>query len=429
MGPATSRLEAVDYRLVNGRLIGTASTPIVQPLRDLRIYAPLDGNQVTDSENHVFWNRRRDFSQPGKFQGDLGGIFTSRRRWATIEPNGPMTLIGDKRTQLGEGSVCKYTGPFLPIGPGIFQWPPYGDSSEDALNVAGAVAISRCSPTNSSSDLAAFLFELLKEGIPSLVGETLLRLRGMTHRQRSRAAGKEYLNSEFGWKPMVRDILKLCESIVDADTVLEQYSRNSGKLVRRRYEFPTSHSSSSSYWVSDTSPWVNPSTSGLTNRNTNQGRIVREISVTQRRWFSGAFSYYVPPSDTARNSMARSILQAKHLLGIMPTPEVVWEVTPWSWLVDWFFNVQDVIHNWTSWAFDNQVLMYGYVMEHTYSTYKYTFVGETGFLSGARPPVVTLHAEVKLRRRASPYGFGKSWSSFSARQLAILAALGLSNRK
>jgi len=76
------------------------------------------------------------------------------------------------------------------------------------------------------------------------------------------------------------------------------------------------------------------------------------------------------------------------------------------------------------------VLRYGYVMEHTIVRDDWYFVGPTGLADkNVRPPVVSFVAETKLRRKATPFGFGLSYGSFSNRQKAIIAALGLSQRQ
>jgi hypothetical protein len=125
--------------------------------------------------------------------------------------------------------------------------------------------------------------------------------------------------------------------------------------------------------------------------------------------------------------MARLALEAKKLLGLSLTPDTVWNLTPWSWMVDWVSNAGDVVSNISDALFDGLVLRYGYMMEHTLTSDEYFFVGPTGFqpTNGPRPSSITLHHEVKKRVKATPYGFGLTWTSFTTRQLAILAALGI----
>jgi len=72
-------------------------------------------------------------------------------------------------------------------------------------------------------------------------------------------------------------------------------------------------------------------------------------------------------------------------------------------------------------------MRYGYIMEHSIVRDTYIHIGPTGF----KDPKVfcepyTFTTEVKLRRRATPFGFGLNLSSLTNQQKAILAALGLS---
>jgi len=127
--------------------------------------------------------------------------------------------------------------------------------------------------------------------------------------------------------------------------------------------------------------------------------------------------------------MARAVIQARKVLGISLTPDTLWNLAPWSWFLDWFSDTGDLLSNWTDWAIDNQVMLYGYIMEHSLNEYTYKFVGSTGLTGNARPYDITMVTETKLRRQASPYGFGIQWTDLSARQKAILAALGISRSR
>jgi hypothetical protein len=76
---------------------------------------------------------------------------------------------------------------------------------------------------------------------------------------------------------------------------------------------------------------------------------------------------------------------------------------------------------------DGLVMHYGYVMEHVVESDEIVLSGWTpqkgSFPSDLKIVVVR---ETKTRLRASPYGFGLTFEDFSPRQLAILAALGIS---
>jgi len=124
---------------------------------------------------------------------------------------------------------------------------------------------------------------------------------------------------------------------------------------------------------------------------------------------------------------------ARKLLGADVDPEVLWDLAPWSWAVDWFSSVGDVIHNLSAYSSDGLVLRYGYIMEHSIVRDTYTYSGDLGLIPRCnftgRPADLVVTSEKKLRRRSSPFGFGLAMSELTTRQKAILAALGLSRVK
>jgi hypothetical protein len=68
------------------------------------------------------------------------------------------------------------------------------------------------------------------------------------------------------------------------------------------------------------------------------------------------------------------------------------------------------------------------MMEHTKVSDRYTFSGDTRLIArDIRPGYFTLVSETKVRRKATPFGFGLTWNGFNAVQLAIAAALGISH--
>jgi len=315
---------------------------------------------------------------------------------------------------------------------GINGFPPSGRSSETDLQVWGTKAIAQCSPTNSVADLASALIELRREGIPKLVGSTLWKSRTKDLRNVVKASGSEYLGLEFGWKPLISDVKDVAKSFIEFDEKIKQYERDAGRVVRRRYSFApqlkrvvtTIHSNSSVNTNPSNVRWIDSATAG-------KGTVFRIRVTTVNRWFSGAFTYHLPRDYKARVGVLGLADQARQVLGLDLTPEVLWNVAPWSWAIDWFSSTGDVIHNITDWSSDGLVMKYGYVMEHSIVRDTYTYVGPTGLTAPdyIRPPNYILVTETKIRRKATPFGFGLNLSALTGRQKAILAALGMSRLK
>jgi len=393
----------------------------------------LQGLQITQSESHPNWKSRKS----GVFKGDIGGPFLSYKRYCPSEVATGSTYYTWRDGPTSQGYPdgwyrfwSNYSGPIMPTT--AFEWPTLEASGDSALNSYGTTAIARCSPSRPPVDLSTTIGELFHEGIPALIGGTLKTWRGLSARDRRRAIGKEYLNYEFGWKPLVDDLMGFAAGVIDANSAFQQYERNSGKPVRRSYDFPEIHSSSITKIGGLTYPYVSPSAESMySDQGVNPlGQVYREDDISIRRWFRGAFSYYVPPiSDDLTDEIARGVIYARKTLGISLTPETLWNLAPWSWAVDWFSSSGDVISNWTDWAIDNQVLLYGYIMEHQVHRRTYTYTGPANLRGGGYPAPLSLVVETKKRLPATPYGFGLSYDGFSTRQKAIITALGVSRSK
>jgi len=381
-------------------------------------YAPFpdgpNGTQVTESENHPGWKRRK----AGQASGDIGGDFYTMKQFASSDGK-QVTFTGAELIGGFLQRSTKYVGPFVPfaLAPG---WPPDASSGTGALEVFGTKAIAACKPTNALVDLSTTLGELLKDGAPSRIGAELWESSAARLKN---SVGSEYLNVEFGWKPLVADIQKTMDAIIRADAVIRQYKRDAGKVVRRRLDLSPTNSRSDTISHNNVNAFALYDGSELRKTTANKGQVLRTRETSVKRWFSGAFSYHLP-LDVGGNP--REVSKAKEIFGLELTPSTLWNLSPWSWAVDWFVPVGDLLGNLQDWASDGQVLLYGYIMEHSIVRDTYTFIGDTGFLSPQRPSILTYTTEVKKRRRATPFGFGLSWDRFTDRQLAIAAALGLS---
>jgi len=383
----------------------------------------LNGTQTTVSSNHPSWRTR----ESGSFKGDIGGPFSTTKRECIGSP--VQTVLTGANGTVKPFSVFTYIGPIYPMQPSSMVFPPSVSSSPSQLNALGAQAIARCSPANPTASVTTFLGELVGEGVPKLISSGLKGLGQMTHRQRRKALAKEHLNYQFGWLPFVSDLRSIANSVLHAHKIISDFERGSGHITRRKYSFPPIQTQTFTTAKDPANPY-GPGAGALYLSPSVSGKVIRTEKTSIQRWFSGAFTYYVPPPDSLRNEIARGVILSRKLLGLDLTPDSVWNLAPWSWLVDWFSNTGSVIQNWSDWAIDNQVMLYGYMMEHSVHSYTYTYTGPTGFKSAAsRPTDFTLVTETKQRRQASPYGFGVSYEALSLRQKSILAALGISKWK
>lgn len=154
--------------------------------------------------------------------------------------------------------------------------------------------------------------------------------------------------------------------------------------------------------------------------------IMNRVAESQRIWFKGKMRYFMPPMETSGdrfNAMRR-------MYGLTLTPDLVWNIMPWSWLIDWFTNAGDVVSNLTTGVVDDLVAAWAYVMGHTIREAQQVVRCYPKRDGAVIPTTVTgrTTCEVKRRDAATPFGFGLDADDLTLRQLAILSALGLSSK-
>lgn len=218
----------------------------------------------------------------------------------------------------------------------------------------------------------------------------------------------------------------MASSLKRSTAILRQLQRDNGRVVRRRFGFPPVISVSENsfsgmygnpYWRLDGSvhlkaPFPDVTTWSRTRRSS---------------WFSGAFSYCIPTDASLWAQIEKYDAFTSKLFGDRVTPETVWELTPWSWLVDWKFRIGQAISSANRFSEDGLVIRYGYLMNHQVNEMEYS-VPPADLRSGGKLPATftTLRSESKGRYRATPYGFGINTGDLKDTQWAILAALGMS---
>jgi hypothetical protein len=376
-------------------------------------------------------DEKNEMKLMGTYPYDIGGnLFSLKARMDF--PNASRgrietTVNGLNRSVTGD--IIAYPA-YAPTG-----WVPRSwwsvESSLDSLPVRigkGATAISRCRPAKPHASMATAVAEMYREGIPKTlkemrdVKEAVSSFRGMSKSDKGKEIPSRYLEYQFGWKPLASDIQKSARAILEADRILEDLRRNSGKRIRRRYSFPT-ESSSVEIRRDNTRPWPNPDPYVLQQA----GNYVVTKTDTKKTWFSGEFVYTFPGADAG---IPRQIVHgARQLLGVDLTPETVWNIAPWTWLADWFANVGDVVSNFTAIGFDGLIVRYGYLMQEAERVYDHAHYGvstPSGYIAS------TIHGKAvytaKSRIVASPYGFGLTFDSLSPRQIAILTSIGITRR-
>lgn len=330
------------------------------------------------------------------------------------------------------GPITTMKGPLVPDY-GLFGSDPIPISAINS-NFWGARLINLTIPTNPVANVLQSLAELKREGI-ALPGSSFSRLL-QSRTSFLRSVGGEYLNVAFGWIPLVNDLVDVLHAVIDSRKILENLEKNSGLDVRRKRTLDEVVVVNNYSVVSPSRAWRYPAAGDPNLLDAvfdgypagplkNGGPLERTDRVTEQYSFSGAYSYYFENGSDPISKLRSYEQKANLLLGTRLTPEVLWELAPWSWLADWFANFGTLSSNVSRFAADGLVMKYGYLMRHSVSTRIYTQNGVVFRNANPGPFAITLKLERKERVRATPFGFGLNPNSFTGRQWSILAALGL----
>jgi hypothetical protein len=376
------------------------------------------GFQLTESESH---SRSRD----GKYRE--GGPFYTYRETVSGAPQFT-SGVSKNIYNFGPGQEypeSKWDGPILfPVSAvnafGAMDLKPRSKDTSD-LEPLGTTAISRCAPANPASELGTGVSELYREGLPSLPGVASWRKRT----QLAKAAGSEYLNTVFGWVPLVGEVNAFSGVASRVPNILNQYKRNAGGVVQRQYQFSTGGSGESSIeYESAGYASVAGFQSGSDFVDAGPGKITITRRSETKRWFVGAFTYDVPSQSDSWQKALGYGSRADILYGASLNPSLLWNLAPWSWAVDWFSNTGDVINNISNYVRAGQIMRYGYMMEESISSLTLS-MSSSGWKNLPAPRPFKREIVSKVRVAANPYGFGISIGDLSTQQVLIAAALGI----
>lgn len=245
--------------------------------------------------------------------------------------------------------------------------------------------------------------------------------------------GGEYLNFLFGWKPFISDLRSIYNLWSSIDRQMAQIIRDNGKSVRRKahLEKQTEILSNSNNSYSFPGANIRGFPGDYASAGGKSSVTVWSWRVTEV-WYSAAYRYYIP--DVSSSEWTRRAKLA--LFGALPTPELIWAVTPFSWLVNWAINVEDVVSNLSVNAVDNLVQLYSFIMRKITTEYiswsQTEWNGRPGcYPAGSGTWISTRKQVIKTRTGGgSPYALSaQSGTPLSSYQLGVLAALGLNLAK
>lgn len=377
---------------------------------------PYRTNFYRSYSNDLEITQNHHVSQLGNSGLDIGGPFHVMRRLYSEDSSlgeGPHAFHSKFGPSWGDSTVTPQFAKFGGFNNSNF--PTVTPTNILELLALGRQAIAAVAPTAPSFDGATFLGEL-REGLPHIVP---FAASSKKRTAAVRNAGDEYLNVEFGWKPLLRDYHSFSNTIRNSERILDDYEKQSGKRLHRQYTFPSQFHYNETEESGFAAPLITQTSAFETLGYI--GTLKTTTSQTVKRWFKGCFSYYFPP----RGASMRKSSELNKLYGLKVSPDVLWNLAPWSWAADWIGDAGTFAKNISLFDSDNLIMPYAYLMEtksvkveYQLSGIRYkTYPGEQWFRQ-------TFETISKTRIQASPYGFDIDWPDFTAKQLAILAALG-----
>lgn len=365
-----------------------------------------------------------------------------------------------------EGSPWyEYTGGF--IGPDLIEMFGVQDSYlllnvDDPLDsglitpdvaALGDEAYTKMSPKLSKADASVFLAEI--RDVPHMLSGSARgfhdawRLMGGNGYRSSgkislaadlimkpKKLGDHFINHQFGWVPFLNDLQKFNSTYQDAAKIMGNIRAHNGLWMKRNCHLAGSANETLVSHIE--SPQIGPwgdiykgfcEVPEVVNGILSYGYSDRILSNETLNWAKGSVQYYRPEFDASLpdynsgwNDLQRNLI----IYGARINPSVVWRATPWTWLVDWHTNVGNTIDRASAWANDGVVWQYLYLMSQAKNVI--THSSTVHFVGGDKTLSWRFYTSSKFRQNAgTPFGFTLK-GPLSARQLAILAALGISRK-
>lgn len=247
-------------------------------------------------------------------------------------------------------------------------------------------------------------------------------------KRRAKDVSDHFLNHQFGWKPFLKEVDDTLKLVDNYFTTIKELERSNGKWVRKAFTEDVLESNNVVYDVlqTHTSTFFTPCVLPLPVDARTSRRVVSRQTISQV-WYEGVFRVYSPEFDKGieMHDQVRSARQFLTVAGARINPVVLYKVTPWTWLIDWFSgfgrNVQALQDAITGEA----VNKYLYVMRYCKDQFTY-YVNQTHLQAPALSGSVTWYRETKRRASAdNPFGFALPTGGLTGQQYAILTALGI----
>jgi len=267
------------------------------------------------------------------------------------------------------------------------------------------MALANMNPNRPVADIGVDLLELRE--LPELLRDATDLLRHLPGGRKHSA--KANIVAQFGLLPIIRDVMTLFDFANEVDK-REKYLRelSSGyKRIKRKL--------TEEEWTTFSPAQIPWPATAEDNLVTNAA-IVR-CEATRTYWFSARAKLICPLTERDIRSISAKIVYGVHTI----TAKQLWELIPWSWLIDWFTTTGDLMAAYRGglkWQWEALNIMYS----TTYNTFLEIPLVRSGFTVTPRHP----QGKATVKERRMPVLFGMPvWKipylSFS--QISILLSL------
>lgn len=345
--------------------------------------------------------------------------------------------LAQNGTYYSTGGTRKYVGGFVcGKNPALYLDEPssYGSSGFDGgssfgdASQYGARAWNMYKPGKAAAQFGVSLGEL--RDLPRMLRSTAETFHYMWKNMggSSRSFGPKkvadaWLNTQFGWLPFLSDIRKFIKLQGTMESRIARLRRENGKWRRRGGVVDTVLDSDVVDENDHVSAHLPVLLTSMYPKGTGQmGNYTVTRELTSTAWFKAAFRYYIPDIGTVEWERKAK----RRLYGLYVSPSLVWNLLPWSWLVDWCTDASEVLKSLDDNLAENLAAKYAYVMRTTEQ--RIVVKSRHELVQPLDHTWVSLMSR-KTRARAHAFGFGSSPDNFTGRQWSILSALGISRLK
>lgn len=327
------------------------------------------------------------------------------------------------------GDITTRTGGSTKINRGSWSgWYYSGQIVGNLVNIPPLPPI----PTGNGSGFGVDAFHKMKPTQPNFNAVTsVLELRELPGLLKAnlqqnflKFQGNYFLAIKFGWEPLLRDIVGLVQTQMDAQKRLAQLIRDNGKSIRRTRSML--ENSETTYEASGTS-YGALSPTFVTQFYRKPPSYANRIRRFDNVWASARFRYWLPPGP--RDIIWTRRMKAR-IFGLYPSPAQIYNAVPWTWMIDWFSGLGNALENMDAGVADRLAADYFYIMRHQEVVISTTSKGYFYASERNEPVEVDGYAERRRFRKnrvgGDPFGWGTKEIDLNGTQLAILGALGLS---